>query len=77
LRSDFYVIYSKERYFLFRYPGVIVMPALSQPDLHAGIKHCIIAVVNTSASEGMAACILEVRNFFIYSEKIQYTDKTR
>ncbi|CAB4005915.1 Hypothetical predicted protein [Paramuricea clavata] len=42
-----------------KYPGVIVMPALSQPALHAGIKHCITAVVNTSVSEGMAACILE------------------
>ena len=42
------------------------MPALSQSDLHAGIKHFITAVVNTSVSEGMAACILEVRNFFTY-----------
>ena len=42
-----------------KYPGVVVLPALSQPDLHALIKHFVVAVVNTSVSEGMAACILE------------------
>ena len=37
------------------------MPALSQSDLHAAIKlDCVLAVVNTSISEGMASSILEV-----------------
>ena len=40
-----------------------MLPALSQADLHAAIKHFVVAVVNTSVSEGMAACILEVRQF--------------
>jgi hypothetical protein len=53
------------KYFSRSYPGVVVLPALSQPELHAAIKHSVTAVVNTSVSEGMAACILEVRIFFI------------
>ena len=64
---------------MFRYPGVIVIPVLSQQDLHAAIKHCVIAVVNTSVSEGMAACILEVRRVIsscILREKI-CADKIR
>ncbi|XP_028396617.1 glycosyltransferase 1 domain-containing protein 1-like [Dendronephthya gigantea] len=42
-----------------RYPGVVILQALSQPDLHAAIKYSATAVVNTSISEGMAASILE------------------
>ena len=45
---------------IYRFSGVMVLPAISKCDLHAAIRDSF-ALVNTSLSEGMSSAILEVR----------------
>ncbi|XP_046840962.1 glycosyltransferase 1 domain-containing protein 1-like isoform X2 [Xenia sp. Carnegie-2017] len=42
-----------------RYPGVVVLPPVSQPRLYAFLKNYTVALVNSSLSEGMASSIIE------------------